>query len=91
MGLYTKNGLPLLEDETYVFTSSGVAVGQRRGDKVFGPDGRYVGTIVDDRLVYREDDSSSIGAPFSISNRDGYPAAYASTSTTLGDEPRIPQ
>lgn len=91
MILYTKNGLPLQEDESYVFTSSGIAVGQRRGDKVFSPDGHYVGTIVDDRLVYREADSSCIGAPFSISNRAAYAAAHAPTSTTVGDEPRIPQ
>lgn len=91
MNLYTKNGLPLEEDESYIFTSTGIAVGQRRGDKVFGPDGRYVGTIVDDRLVYRQADASCIGAPFSIANRSGYPAAHAPTSTTMGDEPHIPQ
>ncbi|MBS1165742.1 MAG: hypothetical protein H6R00_1767 [Proteobacteria bacterium] len=91
MGLYTKNGLPLLEDESYIFTSSGLAVGQLRGDKVFSPEGHYVGTIVDDRLVYREADSRCIGAPFSISNRVGHAAAHAATATTLGDEPRIPQ
>ncbi|WP_370677814.1 hypothetical protein [Pleomorphomonas sp. PLEO] len=91
MGLYTKNGLPLQEDEFYIFTSSGMAVGQRRGDKVFGPHGRYVGTIVDDRLVYRQADSRCIGAPFSISDRMGYDAQQAASSATLGDEPRIPQ
>ncbi len=91
MSLYTKNGRPLQESGCYVFSSSGIVIGQRRGDKVFGPDGRYVGTITEDRLVYRSADSASIGSPFSTANCSGYAAAHAARSATLlGDEPRIP-
>jgi hypothetical protein len=90
MSLYTKQGIPLQEIDSYVFTSAGIAVGQRRNDKVFGPDGRYVGTIVDDRLVYREDDSVCIGSPFTVANCDSYHTAHAGSSDTPGEEPHIP-
>ncbi|MBS1183843.1 MAG: hypothetical protein H6Q99_3723 [Proteobacteria bacterium] len=90
MSLYTKNGRPLQEAGYYVFSSSGVVIGQRRGDKVFGPDGHYVGTITDDRLVYRAADSLCIGAPFSTLSCTGHAAAHAARSAIPGDEPRIP-
>jgi hypothetical protein len=90
MSLYTKNGRPLQEAGYYVFSGSGAVIGQRRGDKVFGPDGRYVGTITEDRLVYIAADSACIGAPFSTANCSGYATAHAASSVTLGDEPHIP-
>ncbi len=90
MSLYTKNGRPLQEAGYYVFSSSGAVIGQRRGDKVFGPGGRYVGTVTDDRLVYRAADSLCIGALFSTLSCAGYAAAHAMSSAVLGDEPHIP-
>ena len=57
MGLYTKDGRPLQVSGETVYSPSGQPVGRIRGCKVFGTDGRYVGTIVGDRLVYRSTDS----------------------------------
>ncbi|UPT92158.1 hypothetical protein HAP41_0000048740 (plasmid) [Bradyrhizobium barranii subsp. apii] len=37
MSLYTKDGRPLQESGEYIYSGSGVPVGKRRGDKVFGP------------------------------------------------------
>jgi hypothetical protein len=65
-------------------------VGRIRGNKVFGADGRYVGTIVNDRLVYCSTDSAGIGAPFVAANRAGSARANRAGSAILGDEPDIP-
>lgn len=90
MSLYTKDGRPLQESGDYIYSGSGIPVGKRRGDKVFGPDGRYVGTITGGRLVHRSTDSASIGSPFSVANRAGSARAHAAGSATWGDEPEIP-
>jgi hypothetical protein len=65
-------------------------VGRIRGSKAFGTDGRYVGTIVGDRLVYRSTDSASIGSPFTAAHRAGSARANRAGSAILGDEPDIP-
>lgn len=82
MGLYTKNGRPLQVSGNTVFSRSGIVVGRIKNGKVFGTDGRYVGTIDNDRLVYRSTDSASVGSPFASANRAG--------SGIWGDEPDIP-
>ena len=53
MDLYTKSERPLQVSRDNVHSRSGKIVGRIRGEKVFGTDGRYVGTIVGNRLVYR--------------------------------------
>ncbi|EGR0366759.1 hypothetical protein FHO46_18925 [Vibrio cholerae] len=73
-----------------VYSKSGVAFGKIRGSKVFGTDGRYVGTIVNDRLVYRAADSASVGSPFSVANRIGSAKANRAGAAIMGEEPRIP-
>jgi len=35
-----------------------------RNGKAYGPDGRYVGTIVNDRPIYRSTNSATISSPF---------------------------
>jgi len=90
MELYTKNGKPLQVSGSVVFSKSGVAFGKIRGNKVFGTDGRYVGTIVNDRLVYRSTDSASIGSPFAVVNRVGFIKANRAGAAIIGEEPRIP-
>jgi hypothetical protein len=90
MSLYTKNGRPLQESGDYIYSRSGIVVGQRRGNKVFGPDGQYVGTIAGDRLVYLSAESTSRGSPFSVANRSGSAIANATGAAILGDEPETP-
>jgi hypothetical protein len=62
--LFTKNGKPLTLRGDDFFDRAGRHVGRRRGNKVYGPDGRYAGTIVGDRVVYRSTDSATISSPF---------------------------
>jgi len=90
MGLYTRDGKPLGVSGSTVYSRSGHPVGRIRGSKVFGTDGRYVGTIVGDRLVYRSTDSACIGSPFSTANRAGSARANRAGSAIWGDEPNIP-
>lgn len=90
MGLYTKDGKPLEVSGNTVYSRSGHPVGRINGSKVFGTDGRYVGTIVGDRLVYRSTDSACIGSPFAVANRAGSARANHAGSAIWGDEPDIP-
>jgi hypothetical protein len=90
MDLYTKDGRPLQVSGDIVYSRSGQVVGRIKGEKVFGPDGRYVGTIVNDRLVYRSTHSASIGSPFAAANRAGSARANRAGSAMWGDEPDIP-
>ncbi len=90
MDLYTKNGRPLQVSNDNVYSQSGKIIGKIRGEKVFGTDGRYVGTIVNNRLVYRSTDSAAIGSPFSAANKAGSAKANRAGSAIWGEEPDIP-
>lgn len=90
MNLYTKDGKPLQVSGDNVYSQSGAIVGRIKGEKVFGPDGQYVGTIVNDRLVYRSTHSASIGSPFAAGNRAGTARGHRAGSAIWGDEPDIP-
>jgi hypothetical protein len=70
MDLYRKMA-PLQVSGDNVHSRSGKIVGRIRGEKVFGTDGRYVGTIVENRLVYRSTQSAVISSSFSVANRAG--------------------
>jgi len=91
MDLYTKNGKPLQVSENIVYSKSGKVVGRIYGDKVYGTDGRYVGTIVNERLVYRSSQSSTAHSAFSASNRGGIAKANRVAVGIWGDEPNIPE
>lgn len=90
MDLYTKDGRPLQVSGETVCSRSGTVIGRIRGNKVYGTDGRYVGTITSDRLVYRSTDSASVGSPFSAANRAGSARANRAGSAVWNDEPDIP-
>lgn len=90
MNLYTKNGRPLQVSGGKVYSRSGQIVGRIKDDKVFGTDGRYVGTIVGDRLIYRSTHSARISSPFSAANRAGTGRANHAGSGAWGEEPAIP-
>ena len=85
--LFTKNGKPLTISGDDIFDRSGCHVGRRRGDKVYGPDGRYAGTIVGDRVVYRSIDRATIGSPFAPSARARSASANTLGSAVWGEEP----
>jgi hypothetical protein len=69
--LYTKNGKPLQVSGDDIFNRDGIQVGRRRGDKIYGPDGRYAGTVVGDRVVYRSTQSGSRSSSFAPRRRVG--------------------
>lgn len=81
---------PLQVQGDTVYSSSGAVVSRINGGKVFGPDGRYVGTITGDRLVYRSTDSAGIGSPFAAARSAGSGQARPAGSGDWGDEPKIP-
>lgn len=90
MNLYTKNGRPLQVSGDKVYSRSGKVIGRIKREKVFGTNGSYVGTIVNDRLVYRSTHSACIGSPFASANRAGTARADRAGSAMWGDEPSIP-
>jgi hypothetical protein len=90
MSLHTKNGRPLQVSGETVYSRSGIVVGRIKGEKVYGPDGRYVGTIASGRLVYRSTDSATISSPFAAANHAGSGLANIGGSGLWGDEPNIP-
>ena len=90
MALYTKNGKPLQVSGKTVYSQSWKVVGRIKNEKVYGTNGRYVGTIVNDRLVYRSTHSATISSPFSSANRAGIARANRAGSAMWGDEPNIP-
>ena len=90
MRLYTKNGRPLQVSGETVYSRSGHPIGRIKGNKVYGTDGQYVGTITNDRLVYRSTDSAGISSSFVAANRAGSGMAHSAASGVWGDEPNIP-
>lgn len=87
--LYTKNGVPLQVLGDGVYNPSGHQFGRISGSKVFDSGGRYIGTIVDGRLVYRSTDSAEISSPFAPSVSAGTASAHMAGSAIWGDEPNI--
>lgn len=89
--IYTKNGRPLKVSRQDLFSRSGKHVARMRDGKAYGPDGRYVGTIVnDDRLIYRTTNSASISSPFAPRASAGHAYANHAATAAWGEEPPIP-
>jgi hypothetical protein len=88
--LYTRDGRPLRRSADNLHSRSGAHVARLRGEKAYGPDGRYVGTVVGDRLIYRSTHSASIGSSFAAGNRSGSASANRARSAAWGEEPPIP-
>jgi hypothetical protein len=59
--LYTRSGRLLQRLGNQLHSRSGSYLGQLRNGKVFDPSGRYCGTVVGDRVVYRTVDSAGAG------------------------------
>ncbi len=90
MNLYTKNGRPLQVSGNIVYSKSGKVIGRIQGEKVFGTNGKYVGAIVNDRLVYRSTQSATISSSFTAANRAGTARANKIGLAIGGEEPDIP-
>lgn len=90
MDIYTKNGRPLQVLDDKVYSRSGVIIGRINGSMVYGTDGRYVGSILGDRLVYRSTDSAGIGGSFAASSLAATGRASNAASGVSGEEPDVP-
>ena len=88
--IYTKNGRPLKVSGQDLISRSGKHVARMRNGKAYGPDGRYVGTIVNDRLIYRSTNSATISSPFAQRASAGHTHANHAPTAAWGDEPPIP-
>jgi hypothetical protein len=88
--IYTKNGRPLQRVGDDLFAKSGLQVARLRGDRAFGPDGRYVGTLVNDRLIYRSAQNAAVGSSFSPRRVMGSALVNRAGTAAWGEEPPIP-
>ena len=88
--LDTKDGVPLRVSGDRVFNDRGENFGYLRGEKVFGLDGRYRGTVVNGRLIYRSPQSATIGsAKAKRARMAGTARARRAGTAAWGDEPDI--
>lgn len=87
--MHTKNGRPLSVSGADIYDERGRQVARISGNKAFSPSGRYVGTIVGDRLIYRATDSASIGGAFAPGVRAASAQAPSAGSADWGEEPRF--
>jgi hypothetical protein len=88
--LYTRDGLPLEVRRSAVYNPSGEHFGTIQGAGVYDLKGRYRGTIVDGRLIYRSTDSAMIGGVSGRFADIGETAeARVAAISDWGDEPDL--
>jgi hypothetical protein len=87
--LFTRDGRPLKVDGDDVFDRSGRQVARLRGRTLHGCDGRYVGTLIGDRVVYRASDDTTISSPFAPRSVAGSAKADRPPAALRGDEPFV--
>ncbi|MCC6498138.1 MAG: hypothetical protein IT193_17965 [Propionibacteriaceae bacterium] len=85
--LYTRSGRLLQRSGNHLHARSGRYLGQLQNGKVFDPDGRYCGTIVGDRVVYRTIDSAATVAASAAAACPASVNADRSGTTLWGIEP----
>jgi hypothetical protein len=85
--IFTKNGVPINQGGDDLFDASGKKVAQLEGDKAFGPSGRYIATVVNDRLIHLATDSELNGSTFEPRSVAGFSVSNIAGITTNGDEP----
>ena len=88
--LYTKEGRPLKRSGDNLFSRSGAHIAKIRGEKAYGPSGKYVGTIVGNRLIYRSTEGASISSPFAQTAHAGFASASSAGIAAWGEEPPVP-
>jgi hypothetical protein len=88
--MHTKNGRPLQISGKTLYSESGQVVGRVREAKLFSQEGRYVGTVVGDRLVYRAADRAEVAPSFNASRCSPRHLSIRHRSNVRGEEPVIP-
>ena len=90
--MHTKNGRPLQASGSTVYTGSGQVVGRVRDARLFDQDGRYVGTVVGDRLVYRAAERTKVAPAFTAAKCPAKALDHRARLAMLrGDEPTLPE
>jgi hypothetical protein len=88
--LFTRNARPLLREGNDLFSETGNQVA-RLQSIAFDRHGRYVGTIDEnDRLVYRSEDSNTLGEVYVPEVHAVFQADPVDTEVTLDEEPALP-
>jgi hypothetical protein len=85
--LYTRSGRLLQRSGNQLHSRSGRYLGLLRNGKVFDPTGRYCGTIVGDRIVYRTIDSAAVVAASTAVECPATTKANRTGSSIWGTEP----
>ena len=87
--IFTKDGEPINRRDDDLFDTSGKQVARLKDDKAFGPDGRYIATLVNNRLIYFSHDSNLLGPTFRPNTVAGFSVARIAGIATYGDEPNF--
>jgi hypothetical protein len=85
--LYTRSGRVLQRFGADLFSRSGHYLGHLHNGKVFDSAGRYSGTVVGDRIVYRTIDSAATSTPATAADRPASTLANHTGSSVWGREP----
>jgi hypothetical protein len=70
--IHTPQGRPLLLQDGDIFSGSGTHLARMHGNVAYDPSGRYVGTLVHDRLVFDDADSLTFGPLFVRTTHPGF-------------------
>jgi len=90
--MHTKNGKALQVSGSTLYTAAGQVIGRIRDARLFDQDGRYVGTVVGDRLVFRPGERNKVGPGFTASKCPARALNDRARQAMLrGDEPTLPE
>jgi hypothetical protein len=85
--IYTSGERPLLLlQDGDIFSGAGIHVARLHGTVAYDPSGRYVGTLVDNRLVFQDKDSLTFGPLFVRTTHPGFADPGNSPHRTLARE-----
>ena len=89
MIIYTRDGVPINRSGDDLFDASGKQVARLERDKAFAPNGSYVATLANDRLIFFVNDSQQTGSKFNPKTVTGFSETNIAGFSTYGDEPEF--
>ena len=88
--IYTKKGRPLRRTGDDLFSKSGEHVARIKRRKAYNTQGKYVGTLTGDRLIYRSTDAATMSSPFARKASVGFATVNRVGTALWGEEAPIP-
>jgi hypothetical protein len=70
--IYASGERPLLRKDDDIFSGAGNHVARLQGTVAYDQSGRYVGTLVENRLVFQDEDSLTSGPLFVRATHEGF-------------------